>query len=289
VTGSPIFPRMGVTRDYDTLTLDQKKAFWRANPVHGEVAITVDGVPEFAMVNRNDDTVVKELYWTDFAGWEPTSLRLWASLAARASGVVLDVGAYTGIYSVVAAKVNPRIKVMAVEIQRDCVDRIVENARANQLSNVEPHLLAAASAPRTVRFFFRREPEILTSVASLADSDYANDSAEVAAVRLDDFLAERDARDDVSLVKIDVEGAELDALDGLSATIASARPAVLIEVNAFADLPQVRRRFPRGYRCFQIAEDRGTVRPVRRWSRPVGRNYLFTTDRRPHIEPIERS
>jgi hypothetical protein len=55
---------------YDTMTLDEKKAFWRANPVHGEVRISVPGVPEFAMLNRNDDTVVKELHWTDFRGWD---------------------------------------------------------------------------------------------------------------------------------------------------------------------------------------------------------------------------
>jgi len=267
-------------RDYHAMTLDEKKAFWRANPLNGLVTIKVRGVPEFAMVNRNDDTVVKELHWTDYAGWEPTSLRLWAALAARASGIVLDVGAYTGIYSILAATVNPGVKVLAVDIQRDCLNRIAENARANHLTSVEPHQVAASSESGTVRFFFRREPDILTSVASLTASDYANDSAEVAAVRLDEFLAERGARDRVSLIKVDVEGAELEALDGLHETLATARPDVLVEVNAFDELPAVRRRFPRGYRCFQIAEEDAHVRRVRPWTRPVGRNYLFTMERR---------
>jgi FkbM family methyltransferase len=263
---------------YAELTLDEKKAFWRANPINGVVTIAVRGVPEFAMVSRNDDTVVKELHWTDYAGWEATSLRLWAALASRATGVVLDVGAYSGIYSILAATVNPRVRVLAVDIQRDCVARIGENARANGLGNVEAHHAAAADRARSVRFFFRREPDILTSVASLEDTDYANDSAEVTAVRLDDFLAEQDVRDAVSLIKMDVEGAELAALDGLAETLATARPAVLIEVNDFAELREVRRRFPRGYRCYQVAEERGTVRRVRPWSKPVGRNYLFSVD-----------
>jgi FkbM family methyltransferase len=265
------------------MTLDEKKAFWRTNPINGVVTIKVRGVPEFAMVNRNDDTVVKELHWTDYAGWEPTSLRLWAELAGRAEGVVLDVGAYSGIYSILAATVNPRVRVLAVDIQRDCVDRIRENAHVNDLGKVEPHHAAASNRSRTMRFFFRREPDILTSVASLVDTDYANDSAEVTAVRLDDFLAERRVREDVSLIKMDVEGAELDALDGLGETLATARPAVLVEVNDFGDLPEVRRRFPRGYRCFQVAEERGTVRRVRPWSKPVGRNYLFTVGRVPSL------
>jgi FkbM family methyltransferase len=265
------------------MTLDEKKAFWRANPLDGVVTVKVRGVPEFAMVNRNDDTVVKELHWTDYAGWEPTSLRLWAALAERATGTVLDVGAYSGIYSILAATVNPRRRVLAVDIQRDCVERIRENARANGLDNVEPHLAAASNRSRSVRFFFRREPDILTSVASLVDTDYANDSADVAAVRLDDLLAEHGVGDDVSLIKIDVEGAELEALEGLAETLAATRPAVLLEVNDFADLREVRRRFPGGYRVYQVAEERGKVRRVRPWSKPVGRNYLFTATRAPSL------
>src|SRR5262249_4186050 len=147
-------------RGYSTMSLDEKKAFWRANPIDGVVTIRVEGVPEFAMVNRNDDTVVKELHWTGYAGWERTSLRLWSSLAAEADGVVLDVGAYSGISSMLAATVNPRVRVLAVDIQPDCVERIRENARANDLGNVEPHHAAAAGRSGSMRFFFRREPDI---------------------------------------------------------------------------------------------------------------------------------
>lgn len=92
---------------YDSMPLEEEKAFWRANPLNGEVTIKVPGLPEFTMMNRNDDTVVKELYWIDYTGWEATSLRLWAALAARASGIPLDIGAYSGIHSILAAMVNP--------------------------------------------------------------------------------------------------------------------------------------------------------------------------------------
>lgn len=165
-----------------------------------------------------------------------------------------------------------------MEIQPDCVERIAENARRNGLTSIEPKQLAASNQSGSARFFFRREPDILTSVASLIPSDYATCSAEVATARLDEFLAGRGAQDRISLIKIDVEGAELQTLDGLRETLAVATPDVLVEVNEFGELSDVRRRFPHGYRCYQIAEERRQVRRLRPWSRSIGRNYLFTTD-----------
>src|SRR5690349_8676535 len=55
-------------------------------PPEGVIPIRMPGVPEFSMVSHNDDTVVKELHWTGYSGWERTSLQIWSALAARASG-----------------------------------------------------------------------------------------------------------------------------------------------------------------------------------------------------------
>jgi len=92
-------------KPYQDLLTKEKKEFWIKNPVKGEIDIIIDGLPAFKMFCENDDTVVKELYWTDYKDWELTSLTLWNNLLEEVDNLcVLDIGAYSGIYSLIAAK-----------------------------------------------------------------------------------------------------------------------------------------------------------------------------------------
>ena len=91
-------------KDYKKLFTAEKKVFWKENPIHGDIDISIEGIPPFKMHCKNDDTVVKELYWTAFKGWEFTSLTLWNNLLDMLEkGIVLDIGTYSGIYSLISS------------------------------------------------------------------------------------------------------------------------------------------------------------------------------------------
>ena len=142
---------------YAAMTVRQKKAFWRANPVRGEIPIAIGSIPPLLMYSDNDDTVVKELYWTGFQGWERTSLHLWGRIAAVVSpGLVLDVGCYSGIYSLIAAKANTSHRVLAIDIQPRCLARVERNRALNGVANIErstppASIRSAPSATSTTR------------------------------------------------------------------------------------------------------------------------------------------
>ena len=261
---------------YAKMTTAAKKAFWLLHPVEGDIDIDVPGVPSLQMYCVNDDTVVKELHWTEALGWENTSLRLWTKLCGDVGqGTVVDIGAYTGIYAVVAALSAPDAAVIALDIQPVCVERVVHNAALNGVE-IDVRQCAATDHAGEIVFYHGSADGIISSVASLTPNKYSHIRATSPAAPLDSAIADPSA---VRLVKIDVEGAELGVLGGMKSTLSEGRPDVLIEVNHLAGLRHVAAMFPEGYSCFQIDDHAGgsIKRLPRRFRRKKGRNYLFTT------------
>jgi FkbM family methyltransferase len=264
---------------YSAMSTRQKKAFWRSNPVRGDITITLPGFPPFMMYSDNDDTVVKELYWTGFSGWERTSLYLWWKIAGGSGpGTVLDVGSYSGIYSLIAGLANGGHRVQALDIQPRCLERVRRNLELNGIANVTTVHAACIDRAGSVPYFFYEEDDVLSSIASI-DANAVNDrTAEAPGITIDALLATEAGRNRVVLMKIDVEGAEDRTLLGARETLEADRPDVLIEVNDRRKLGAVRKLFPRGYQCYSIDEHQPRVRRVGLLSAPFDqRNYLFST------------
>src|SRR3954466_15978873 len=97
----------------------------------------------FTMLRPDRCIVAKELYWGH--GRRPRqedafALEVYAELSSR-SDVALDIGAYTGIFSIVAAEANPFVDVHAFEIVPDVYRLLFENCVRNDLlDRVSLHL-----------------------------------------------------------------------------------------------------------------------------------------------------
>ncbi|MCB4771636.1 FkbM family methyltransferase [Ancylobacter sp. Lp-2] len=152
-------------------------------------------------------------------GFEPISRQLWAELTRR-GGTVVDAGAYSGFYSILAAR-SGAARVHAFEASPLIVPRLLANLELNDIGTVQvhPHALTRASGQRIAI----RGKDGLSSAGSIVGEGAVIGSASTLA--LDDVgLAE------LSVMKIDVERAEYDALQGGAATIRRFRPHILIEL-----------------------------------------------------------
>ncbi|MCB1185225.1 FkbM family methyltransferase [bacterium] len=145
----------------------------------------------------------------------------------------LDVGANVGFFSALAARlVGPRGRVVAFEPVPANADLVARNAAANGLGNVE--VVRAAVSDRCGRgrlvLAGHAGGASLDSVAAPPDPV---GEIEVDLVTLDAWLAARpEVRPDV--VKIDVEGAEPEVLDGMVGVVARHRPLLVVEYDAAA-------------------------------------------------------
>jgi len=267
-------------KTYATMRTAEKKGFWRDNPIVGEISIDLAFLSApFKMYCENDDTVVKELYWSAFQGWELGSLTYWKAFASQAEGkVILDIGSYTGIYSLLASQAAANASIFAFDIQEECLKRLKKNIAINGSENIECHLSACSDRDGTIDFFFYEEPEIISSVASTVPKAVNDKQSTVAAIRVDTLLASRGLIGSVALVKIDAEDAELQTLSGMKEMIALSKPDLLIEINDTEHIAPVQASLPENYALYRIDEANVSLMHVstENPSARKFRNYLAT-------------
>ena len=219
--------------------------------------------------------------------FEPDETALLGALFGDAD-VFVDVGAYVGLFTCMAA--TRGLRAVAVEPLDENLRCLYANLHNNGLRDVEvfPMGLAETAGLRTLYGG--------TTGASLREG-WSNASAQVArtvpVTTLDTLLRGRfEGRRLV--VKMDIEGAELDALAGCAETLArTPAPVWLVEVCLTENLPvgavngdfsAVFERFwGAGYGCRSVGPDAREVTPddVARWTAARARdfgtpNFLFT-------------
>ncbi|HEY4919067.1 MAG TPA: FkbM family methyltransferase [Xanthobacteraceae bacterium] len=174
-----------------------------------------------------------------------------------APAVIYDIGAYRGGWTRVAADVFPEAQFVLFEANGDHAPELAASGHR--------HLIAALGAQDggTRAFHVPRAGDV--TGASLYVENTAHYAAanlqvrEVATVRLDTVIA-REKLPAPDLVKIDVQGAELEVLAGASATLAGASALVievsLVDYNKRAPLiAEVIAAVDRiGFKCADVAE-----------------------------------
>ena len=198
----------------------------RNYPTYGNIQVDCFNGENFTMRNNNDDSVVSSIVWLD--GFEDTSIYIWSALSRNAQ-VILDVGSYTGLYSLVAGANNDSADITAFEPLSDNYTRLTENIELNKFK-VRTLNMALSDSTGTAKFNVFSEPGFLTSGGSLLKSHQVKRSEEVELSTIDTLISEG-VFNSPDLIKIDVEGAELNVLKGMQAVFEQGhRPDFLIEV-----------------------------------------------------------
>lgn len=147
-----------------------------------------------------------------------------------AGGVFIDVGSNIGYTAMVAASmVGPQGRVIALDAQRECAQATRLHAQLNGLAQVEA-LHAAAAARSGETDVIVTEDSLWSRLASVGDHPLEVRRDRVPALAVDD-LVERFGLPTVHVVKIDVEGGELDVIAGMQRLLADQRPFVICEMH----------------------------------------------------------
>jgi FkbM family methyltransferase len=200
-------------------------------PYFGYVLAQNDGCDDFWMVSHDDDLVAQHYFWYGRNGYEPLSVNAWIGRASSGTGAILDVGAFSGLYSLLAYFTNMANEVHLFEPTARAYARSIDNCRVNLASaRIVPHRLALSDGPRRVEFnHFRGHQELGSGASYVAKANETIHDVEIcAASTLDEVCEEFQLRP--RLVKIDVEGAEVDVLRGAERLIAAQTASFLVEV-----------------------------------------------------------
>jgi FkbM family methyltransferase len=198
-------------------------------------------------------------------GVESLTTNLFACVI-RPGMVVLDIGAFVGWYTLVAARqVGERGKVYAFEPDPRNYSLLSENLRVNQLDSQVIRLPKAVSNQAGVQRLFRGGD---ASQSSLIPSSGDETSIMVPTVVLDEIL---DRSLQVDVIKLDVDGGEVNALRGMRKTLTRAAPTVKLFVECNPGSLQVAGESAQslaaelcelGFAIFMIDETRPGLKPV---------------------------
>jgi FkbM family methyltransferase len=143
------------------------------------------------------------------------------------SKVMVDIGANIGWYTVNLAKTFPRCEVHAFEPIPKTYDYLQQNVKINELHNVKLNSFGLSNARKELEFYFYPEGSGNASSVNLSESKDA-ELITCNVERLDDYVQLNDLK--VDFIKLDVEGAELFAIEGATKTITQDRPMVFTEM-----------------------------------------------------------
>ena len=181
--------------------------------------------------------------WAAFERPLPALLHAWV---ARDPGLVVDVGANTGFYALLAACASRRTQVLAFEPYPPVFEVLARNIAANAYGRrIEAVPLALSRQEGLATLYVPTQEHGLMETSSSLELGFKAVHSEAQAIRtvtLDGFLAGHSrGRDRVTLIKVDVEGHDAAVLQGARRTIARSRPLLFVEVLPHADIETLTR------------------------------------------------
>jgi FkbM family methyltransferase len=250
-----------MANDYDSATLRAlataglfPEGIWKKLPVEKTFRVPLPDGAMFTYSPSAHDGIGRSLFWRDLKGYEAETVRVFCKLA-KESDLVVDVGANTGLYTLLACAANRDSRLIAFEPVPRIYSLLVINVAANGWNNRCKLLNMAASNVEGETKLYVPFSDV-TQSASLnlqgvqGDEGYLTD---VFQTTVDAVIPENQR---VDLVKIDVEGFEDHVLEGMRRVLADSAPTLIVECNAngpFANVEAILSQF--GYDFFHLRRE----------------------------------
>jgi FkbM family methyltransferase len=168
-----------------------------------------------------DKGVEHSLYYT--GTYEKGCLHIIKALLKNGD-TFIDIGANIGLMSIYASTiVGDSGKVIAFEPNPQTYNILLENIAINKLTNIETHAVAIGDKKETSIIYDNWESN--RGSASLIKPTQSGNSYEIAVCKLTDCI---DIKQNITLIKIDVEGYELNVLQGAHEILCAENAPMLI-------------------------------------------------------------
>ena len=190
--------------------------------------------------------------------YEPFQSDLLVTLG-KVANRFLDIGSNMGFYSLALAKENPSLIVDAFEPQPGVFKTLTRNTQINNLSErINLHNMGLGIKQTELTMYV---PKFTgsggASFKNLHEDEGAATEVKVKVQTLDSLELK-----DIDLIKIDVEGFELNVIMGSSKLILDSKPTIMVELlrkwmKPFDHTPQMflEKMFQYDYKCFAIRQN----------------------------------
>lgn len=216
-----------ITAPFRFLTLKNLIAFniWSKLPVEGTFKIPLPNGNHLKYRSTDNSFLDRVYYWRGLNTYENETYGIFYNLAKNAT-VVLDIGANTGIYTLLACSANRNCAVIAFEPIPHVAEQLKANVSLNKFEKQCEIINKAVSDENgKSSLYYQERKEILASLSQPENCTNPLCRLEVDTIRIDSLSPDSS----VDLVKIDVESCEDRVLEGMSKTINKNRPDIIAE------------------------------------------------------------
>lgn len=249
---------------------------------HDTITVQAGMGKSFKMVHYGH-SIENELFWNGlYDGWEKYSMRLWANLSANAA-VVFDIGANTGIYSMVTKAINPKAEVHAFEPFGAIYNKLVNNAAIN---GYDVHSNRLAISNYTGKAVIFTEDENFAYSVTVNKNLWANGKEaikmDIETITLKDYI-EQNKIEHIDLMKIDVETHEPAVMQGFADYFFRFKPLLLIEILNDVIAEELNPYFDPAQFDFYNIDERTGIKKVNRLSKSDYYNFLVVPKEKAHL------
>ena len=129
-------------------------------PVSGIIKFNLPRGEKVKIYSHSDDYIAAQVFWKGYKGYEGSSIEAFYHLSKKSS-VILDIGANTGYFTLIAAFSNPKAMVHSFEPVGRIYNRLNLNIKINQLSNVNTVNSVAGDSENPVKFYLPKGEEMV--------------------------------------------------------------------------------------------------------------------------------
>jgi len=199
----------------------------------GKIKVRMEQVGAIYFKTNQTSFLTRELFWKGPTKFEFTSIFI---KLIKKVDVFIDIGTNIGYYSILGAKFNPSINIIAFEPSEGPMVYACENVKINNVANsvkVEP--LALSNKTGELDFYNVKNPKF-PSIYNLSGEHNLTASKEklkytkvkAQAIVFDEYV-KTSQLDRIDLMKIDTEGSEYLILEGAQKVLENHRPIVICE------------------------------------------------------------
>jgi FkbM family methyltransferase len=178
--------------------------------------------------NKMSHSIIRKCDFEDLK-----ELNLIKILSRDKSTFIFDCGSNFGFYSLYLASLNENNQVIAFEASPKTYQELKKNIEENEFKNIQCHNLALTNNDNQTLTFFESSNDW---ESSLIESNF-NDKTKtiISSAKLDSFEDRIEKKNQHIIIKLDVEGYEMQVLDGAKKIIEKYSPIIILEFSIFID------------------------------------------------------
>ena len=203
-----IYSRLSFTRDVKA-TIEKREIFFHCH----------------------NEQISNSIFYTGFFGdYEGQTIKMWYEICKKLQyKTILDIGAYTGLFSLVAALVNPNAKIHAYEPNPVTFGFLKKNLSLNNFKNIKINNFGLSTKDGNLEFYNYGEtfsPGMTSVNSKFVKSNLKSSIFEIA----DLLVVAKKLNRKIDLIKLDIERAELPLLEHARKIIYENRPTIFCEI-----------------------------------------------------------